>query len=211
MFEVQDWGLIDYKEAWDRQNEIVKDIQVKRNRNVLVLCEHPSVITVGKNGHENNILPTTDFLNRLGIQVIFNNRGGDVTLHNPKQLVGYPIFNLSSMKEDLHWFLRKIEDTIIDVIHNWNLTGEAISGMTGVWLEEKRKICAMGFHCSRWVTSHGFALNVDNNIEEFNYIIPCGITDKEVTSISKETGTKIDINKVKEITIDNFKKHFKFE
>ncbi len=211
MFEVQDWGLIDYKEAWDRQNEIVKDIQVKRNRNVLVLCEHPSVITVGKNGHENNILPTTDFLNRLGIQVIYNNRGGDVTLHNPKQLVGYPIFNLSSMKEDLHWFLRKIEDTIIDVIHNWNLTGEAISGMTGVWLEEKRKICAMGFHCSRWVTSHGFALNVDNNIEEFNYIIPCGIIDKEVTSISKETGTKIDINKVKEITIDNFKKHFKFE
>lgn len=210
MFEIQDWGLIDYQEAWDRQNEIVKDIQANRNRNVLVLCEHPSVITVGKNGHDNNILPTTEFLNSLGIQVIYNNRGGDVTLHNPNQLVGYPIFNLSSMKEDLHWFLRKIEETLIDVISNWQLTGDRVEGLTGVWLDEKRKICAMGFHCSRWVTSHGFALNVANNLEEFNYIVPCGITDKEVTSISKEAGTKIDIDIVKAITIESFKKHFGF-
>ncbi|MCX6146943.1 MAG: lipoyl(octanoyl) transferase LipB [Candidatus Kapabacteria bacterium] len=210
MFEVQDWGLIDYQEAWDRQNEIVKDIQANRNRNVLVLCEHPSVITVGKNGHDNNIIPTTEFLNSLGLQVIYNNRGGDVTLHNPKQLVGYPIFNLSSMKEDLHWFLRKVEETIIDVIANWNLVGDKVEGLTGVWLEEKRKICAMGFHCSRWVTSHGFALNVANALEEFNYIIPCGITDKEVTSISKETGTEIDMSIVKQITIESFKKQFGF-
>lgn len=210
MFEVQDWGLIDYQEAWDRQNEIVKDIQANRNRNVLVLCEHPSVITVGKNGHDNNIIPTTEFLNSLGLQVIYNNRGGDVTLHNPKQLVGYPIFNLSSMKEDLHWFLRKIEETIIEVIANWNLVGDKVEGLTGVWLDEKRKICAMGFHCSRWVTSHGFALNVANALEEFNYIIPCGITDKEVTSISKETGTEIDMSIVKQITIESFKKQFGF-
>jgi lipoyl(octanoyl) transferase len=210
MFEVQDWGLIDYQEAWDRQNEIVKDIQANRNRNVLVLCEHPSVITVGKNGHDNNIIPTTEFLNSLGLQVIYNNRGGDVTLHNPKQLVGYPIFNLSSMKEDLHWFLRKIEETIIDVIANWNLVGNKVEGLTGVWLDEKRKICAMGFHCSRWVTSHGFALNVANALEEFNYIIPCGISDKEVTSISKEIGTEIDMSIVKQITIESFKKQFGF-
>ena len=193
MIEIQDWGLIDYNQAWDKQRELVKYIQDNRNKSVLVLCEHPSVITIGKSGTKNNIICHPDFLKSMGIQVIENDRGGDVTLHNPGQLVGYPIFNLSDFKEDLHWFLREIEQAIIDALDDFGINGGRVEGLTGVWIDSKRKIAAMGLHCSRWVTSHGFALNVKNNISEFDYIVPCGITDKAVTSIEKEIKTDIDL------------------
>ncbi|MCX7737272.1 MAG: lipoyl(octanoyl) transferase LipB [Candidatus Kapabacteria bacterium] len=208
MIEVQNWGLIDYEEAWARQKEIVEDIQKNRNRNVLVLCQHPSVITIGRAGSSNNVIADEKFLASLGIKVIYNDRGGDATLHNPGQLVGYPIFNLSSYKEDLHWFLREVEECIIELISYYGIKGERIKGLTGVWVSGNRKICAMGIHCSRWVTSHGFALNVANNLNEFNFIIPCGIKDKDVTSISREVGTDIDINEVVIKCIDVFKHHF---
>jgi lipoyl(octanoyl) transferase len=194
MIEIQNWGLIDYQTAWDKQKLLVKDIQQKRDRSVLVLCQHPSVITIGKTGSDKNIVCHRGLLESIGIDVIYSDRGGDVTLHNPGQLVGYPIFNLSDYKEDLHWFLREVEGAIIELLKIYGIESGRVEGLTGVWVESKRKICAMGMHCSRWVTSHGFALNVNNDISEFGYIIPCGISDKQVTSIAVETGTNIDMN-----------------
>ncbi len=208
MIEVQDWGLIDYIEAWERQKQLVIEISEKRNKNVFVVCQHPTVITIGRAGTDKNILLPVEFLESKGIKVIYNDRGGDATLHNPGQLVGYPIFNLYDYKTDLHWFLREIEQTIIDLLAFYNLRGERIDGLTGVWIEQKRKICAIGLHCSRWVTSHGFALNVCNDLTEFNYIVPCGIQNKGVTSITKEIGIEIAFDLVKNKCIELFEKKF---
>lgn len=206
-FNFEDWGLIDYQEAWDKQKDLVKRVQ-SGEKSTLVFCQHPSVITVGKNGSESNLTMPKEFYEEKKIEIIWNNRGGDVTLHNPLQLVAYPIFNLSNFKEDLHWFLRVLEDCVIETIAHYHLKGGRFPGYTGVWLEQERKICAMGLHCSRWVTSHGLALNVSNDLSEFDYIIPCGIKEKQVTSIAKEIGTYIDINKVKEQLLSSFIKNF---
>ena len=208
MIEVQNWGLVDYKIAWDRQKALVKDIQEKRDRNVLVLCQHPTVITIGKNGTDVNVTANRDFLEKMGVSVYDIDRGGDVTMHNPGQLVGYPIFNLSSYKEDLHWFLREIEQIIIDLAADYGIKSNRIEGLTGVWVDGQRKICAMGMHCSRWVTYHGFALNVTNNLSEFDYIVPCGIEDKGVTSIEQEAGMHIAFEDVVNNCIKHFKKRF---
>jgi lipoyl(octanoyl) transferase len=196
MIEIIDAGAIDYNEAWDMQRSLVADIQKNRNRNVLILCQHPSVITIGRNGTNENIVCHQGLLDSAGIKTVETDRGGDVTLHNPGQLVGYPIFNLEDYQKDLHWFLRRIEDCIIELIANYGIEGDRVEDMTGVWIDGRRKICAMGLHCSRWVTSHGFALNVNNDLREFNYIIPCGITGKEVTSITKEIGGEVDFAKI---------------
>ncbi|MGA2297793.1 MAG: lipoyl(octanoyl) transferase LipB [FCB group bacterium] len=205
---IQNWGIIDYEKAWEKQRAIVEDIQAQRDKNILVLCQHPTVITIGKSGSNKNIITSLEYLNQLGIKIIENDRGGDVTLHNPGQLICYPIFNLYDYRMDLHWFLRQIEKCIIELLNMFNINAHRIDGMTGVWVAEKRKICAMGFHCSRWVTSHGLALNVNNNLMEFNYIVPCGINNKEVTSMSKELGTDIDINEVEEKCIEVFRANF---
>ncbi len=206
-FKLEDWGLIDYQIAWDKQKQLVIDVQ-KGKESTLVFCEHPSVITIGKNGTEENLTQTKDFYQIKGIDVIWNNRGGDVTLHNPKQLVAYPIFNLTNFKQDLHWFLRTLEECVIETISHYGLKGERFEGYTGVWLEQQRKICAMGLHCSRWVTSHGLALNVSNDLSEFEFIIPCGIKEKQVTSISAEIGTYIDVEEVKKQLLNAFQKNF---
>jgi len=208
MIEIQNWGLIDYQVAWEKQKQLVEEIQKGRNKNVFVLCEHPTVITIGKNGTVDNLLLSDKEFEEKNVKVIWNNRGGDVTMHNPGQLVGYPIFNLSSYKEDLHWFLREIEERIIETVAEFGIESSRVEGLTGVWIENNRKICAIGMHCSRWVTSHGFALNVANDLSEFDYIVPCGIEDKEVTSISKETGTLVDIELVRETVITKFSKNF---
>jgi lipoyl(octanoyl) transferase len=206
-YEFIDWGLIDYQTAWDKQKELVVEVQ-KGAKSKLIFCEHPTVITVGKNGSADNLTKSEEFYKENNIEVIWINRGGDVTMHNPKQLVAYPIFNLTDFKQDLHWFLRKLEDCIIDTIAEYGLEGDRYDGFTGVWLEQARKICAMGLHCSRWVTSHGLALNVSNDISEFEYIIPCGIKEKKVTSIQSELGTYIDIEEVKTLLIKSFYKNF---
>ena len=208
MIEIQNWGLVDYKEAWQRQKQIVADIQQKRDKSVLVLCQHPTVITIGRNGTEDNITVQHEFLRKLGVEVYEIDRGGDVTLHNPGQLVGYPIFNLSSYREDLHWFLREIEQVIIELVADYGIDAGRVEGLTGVWVDGKRKICAMGMHCSRWVTYHGFALNVNNDLSEFGYIVPCGIRDKEVTSIEAETGQKVDFGEISEKCKEIFRKKF---
>lgn len=208
MIKIEDWGLIGYIEAWERQKQLVAKIQSGEESSTFVVCEHPTVITAGRATKDGNINVSVDFLKSLGVDVIQNDRGGDVTLHNPGQLVGYPIFDLKQYKQDLHWFLREIEDCIIQTIAAYGIVGDRVEGLTGVWLESKRKICAIGMHCSRWVTSHGFALNVKNNLNEFFYIIPCGITGKEVTSISKEIGTEVDFEEVKTRCIEIFKSKF---
>lgn len=209
MLEIRDWGLIEYNEAWRMQRDVVEEIRADRRKNVFVMCEHPSVITIGRSGTEDNIVINTEFLAKQGISVVKNDRGGDVTLHNRGQLVGYPIFNLENYKKDLHWFLREIENTIIELLLNYSIKASILKGFTGVWIDGKRKICAIGLHCSNWITSHGFALNVCNNLEEFNYIIPCGIRNKEITSIKKEIGTDIDFNNVKSKCKEVFENSFK--
>ncbi|NLO18813.1 MAG: lipoyl(octanoyl) transferase LipB [Ignavibacteria bacterium] len=197
--EIQSWGLIDYEEAWDRQRQIVQSVKNERGKSVLVFCQHPTVITIGRSGDESSLLFSKDFLTSKGVKVVLSDRGGDATLHNPLQLVGYPIFDLSSLKEDLHWFLRSIENCIILALKKYNIEASTVEGLTGVWIETQRKICAIGLHCSNWVSSHGFALNVSNNLNEFNYIVPCGIKNKAVTSISQEIGTEVDINAVERV------------
>jgi lipoyl(octanoyl) transferase len=137
------------------------------------------------------------------------NRGGDITAHNPGQLIGYPLFNLSEFREDLHWFLRSIEDIIMQVLEEYGIASRRVEGKTGVWIEEERKICAIGLHCSRWVTSHGFALNVNNDLSIFDWIIPCGIPDKDVTSIHRELGKNIDMEDLKEKCRKAYIEYFK--
>jgi lipoyl(octanoyl) transferase len=183
---IEHWGLVDYRTAWKRQQQIQHEIQQGTRDSVLVLCEHPTVITVGKNGTRDNVLLSDEELRSRQIEIVHINRGGDVTLHNPGQLVGYLLFRLTDFKPDLHWFLREIEQCIIETLQHFELKSERYEGYTGVWIEQARKICAIGINCSRWVTAHGFALNVENNIGEFDYIVPCGITNKAVTSVAEE-------------------------
>lgn len=198
MIAIQEWGILDFTEAWERQRVLAGEVLRGERPSTLVLCQHPSVITIGRNGTDANIIATPLELAQKNIQVIPINRGGDVTLHNIGQLVGYPIFRLTDFREDLHWFLREIEACIIETIAEFGLTGGRIEQATGVWIEGQRKVCAIGIHCSRWVTSHGFALNVCNDMSEFELIIPCGIEDKGVTSISEENNATANIMKVQE-------------
>jgi lipoyl(octanoyl) transferase len=168
------------------------------------MCEHPTVITIGKEGGEQHLLISSEFLQSLHIEVIPINRGGDITLHNPGQMVVYPIFNLMDYKQDLHWFLRAIEQVIIEVLKHYHIKSDRIPGKTGVWIDQKRKICAIGLHCSRWVTSHGLAFNISNDINQFEWIVPCGINNMNVTSLSQELGYIPDMNEVKQLCLKEF-------
>lgn len=196
MILLERWGLIEYCQAWDRQRQYVQEIQAGKRQSTLVLCEHPSVITIGRAGSRVNVLCSDDELSRRGIALVETDRGGDVTLHNPGQLVGYPIFDLGAFRQDLHWFVRQIEQCIIEAIRQWGIQGGQVPGLTGVWIEQQRKICAIGIRCSRWVTSHGFALNVANDLRQFECIVPCGIANREVTSMERELGTAVAIEDV---------------
>ena len=197
--DFEQWNMIDYDEASRRQEELVRQVKAGERPSTLVFCQHPTVITVGRASEEGHILTPQHELDKRGIQVVENNRGGDVTVHNPGQLVGYPIFHLSHFREDLHWFLREIEECIIQTVAHFGIESGRVEGLTGVWVQKTRKICAIGIHCSRWVTSHGFALNVENSIEDFNHIIPCGIQDRSVSSISQERKCITPISDVEKI------------
>jgi len=207
-FDVEDWGLIDFQAAWEQQREIAREVRLGTRRSTLVFCQHPTVITIGRNGTEDNVVVSKEYLASKGVQVVAVDRGGDVTLHNPGQLVGYPIFRLTDFKEDLHWFLRTIEESIIGTLAGFSIVGSRESGLTGVWIEGMRKICAIGIHCSRWVTTHGFALNATNDTDDFSMIIPCGISDRRVTSISEEVNEQIDVSSVQQICVESFRKNF---
>lgn len=205
MISIEHWGLVDYAEAWQRQKELQAEIQAGRRDSTLVLCEHPTVITIGRNGGPHNVLAGAG---EHSVPVVAVNRGGDVTLHSPGQLVGYPIFRLTDFREDLHWFLREIEACIIDTLAVFGIEGGRVEGYTGVWVDGERKACAIGIHCSRWVTAHGFALNVENNLDEFSYIVPCGITDKAVTSVSAEVDSRVSLAEVQTVCEQIFAKKF---
>ncbi len=208
----KDLGLIDYKKCWDYQESLFKDIlavkstnlkEKKKNitKNYLLFCEHPHVYTLGKNGNKKNLLVNEEYLKFRGASFYKINRGGDITYHGPGQIVGYPILDLENFFTDIHKYLRCLEEVIIRTLKEFGLKGERSKGETGVWLdigtEKARKICAFGVKSSRWVTMHGFALNINSDLSYFGSIIPCGIADKNVTSLEKEMGQKTDIEVVK--------------
>jgi len=206
--EITDWGLIDYHEAWRLQRELVETIVHSGGLDTLVLCEHPPVITLGRTTQKGSVLADRGSLHARHIDVVEIDRGGEATVHSPGQLVGYPIFNLNRHNPDLHWFLRTVEQCVIDALAHYGVSGGRVDGLTGVWVGNTRKICAIGLHCSRWVTSHGFALNVNNDLAMFDMIVPCGIQDRGVTSLVLETGSQIDLADVKEQVVSAFRNHF---
>ena len=217
---IQDLGLKDYKDTWDYQEELFKaaiDIKIKNRResaglltpNYLLFVSHPHVYTLGKSGDISNLLLSETQLKSKGATFYKINRGGDITYHGPGQVVGYPILDLENFFTDIHKFLRLLEDTIILTLEEYGLNAERSPGETGVWLDVgtpfARKICAMGVRASRWVTMHGFALNVNADLGYFDHIIPCGIRGKTVTSLHVELGqTEVDEEEVKEKLLKHF-------
>jgi lipoyl(octanoyl) transferase len=245
----KDLGIIDYKDAWDYQEELLQqNVKVKsaiRNSqlavsgdmsalsnelsavscqrsaishelstiNYFLFCEHPPVYTLGKCGKMEHVLMSEDELAANNIQFYNTNRGGDITFHGPQQVVGYPILDLENFYTDIGKYLRNLEEVIILTIADYGITGERSIGETGVWIEpgikgKERKICAIGVRCSRWITMHGFALNVNTDLSYFNHIIPCGIQNKQVTSVEKELGRAVDYAEMKEKIKQNFEKVF---
>ncbi len=224
---LQDWGKLDYQEAWDRQEALFSEIvsQKTKNRtlsepiptdNYLVFTEHPHVYTLGKSGKSENLLLDDEGLREKDASYHHINRGGDITYHGPGQIVGYPILDLDNFFTDIHRYLRTLEEVIILTLKDYGLTGARYPGFTGVWLDPEepfkaRKICAMGVRASRWVTMHGFALNVNTDLSYFGNIVPCGIDDKGVTSLEKELGHPLDLDEVKKVITKHLADQFKME
>ena len=221
-----DLGLIDYQEGWEYQtrlfNEILAVKTENRNlpevaqqatKNYLIFCEHPHVFTLGKSGDENNLLIGKDDLSSIQATYHSINRGGDITYHGPGQIVVYPVIDLENFFTDIHRYMRSLEESVIQTLKGFSIHAGRIPGLTGVWLEKDaerppRKICALGVKTSRWVTLHGLAFNVNTNLKYFDYIVPCGIADKAVTSMEKELGNLQDMNEVKAVLKENLIKLF---
>ncbi len=209
----KDLGTIDYKEAWDFQESLFKsnvDLKLEARRNNtepaktthhLLFCEHPHVYTLGKSGKQEHLLISEQFLSNINARFYKINRGGDITYHGPGQLVVYPILDLDLFFNDIHKYLRFLEEAVILTLSEYGLKGERSSGETGVWLDvdtpKARKICAMGVKCSRWVTMHGIGFNINTDMAYFNHIVPCGIQNKMVASLKQELGREIDMEEVK--------------
>jgi lipoyl(octanoyl) transferase len=232
--QFQDLLQMPYKAAWDYQETLLRqnlDIKSKQRQlqtamgeevqadeeltttHHLLFVEHPPVYTLGKSGSVKNILISEEEMKQRGIEYYPTNRGGDITFHGPQQIVGYPILDLEKFETDIGKYLRRLEDVIIRTMAEYGLKGERSAGETGVWLDpdvkgKERKICAMGVRCSRWITMHGFAFNVNTDLNYFNNIIPCGIENKQVTSLEKELGSKVDFEEAKEKVKHNFEKVF---
>ena len=180
-------------------------------KNYFIFCEHNHVYTLGKNGNNKNFLADIKTQKKIGASFHLTNRGGDITYHGPEQIVGYPIIDLENFFTDLGKYMRGIEEVIIETLNEFSIKAERSAGETGVWIDTKnnpRKICAIGVKTSRWVTMHGFALNVNNDLSYFDHIVPCGITNKKVTSMNNELNVDIDKSEVKRIIIKNFTKIF---
>jgi lipoyl(octanoyl) transferase len=224
----KDLGQMEYRAAWDYQEALLREnVKIKteaRQRagttagtmvvegmgepvempttHYLLFVEHFPVYTLGKSGHEENLLINTNAMGERGAEFFRTNRGGDITFHGPGQLVGYPILDLEKFRPDLGWYLRSLEEVGIRVLAEYGIRGDRSPGETGIWIEpgikgRERKICAMGVRCSRWITMHGFALNLNTDLSWFGNIIPCGIPDKQVTSMEKELGHPVDEEAVK--------------
>ena len=223
---LRDLNTIDYKEAWDYQTQLLQEIVETKTKNRkstfqettknhFLFVEHPHVYTLGKSGDLSNLLLTEKQLQQKEASFYKINRGGDITYHGPGQIVGYPILDLENFFTDIHKYLRFLEEAIILTIAEYGLKGSRSSGETGVWLDVgtpfARKICALGIRSSRWVTMHGFALNVNVNLGYFDHIIPCGIKGKSVTSMEAELNRKIDLEEVKQKILTHFKTLFEVE
>ncbi len=220
--------LIDYKKAWDYQEKLLAEsIAIKiRNRelddvqkdeiyNRLIFCEHPHVYTLGKSGNQDNLLITDTFLKNINATFYSINRGGDITYHGPGQIVAYPIFDLEQFVTDINIYLRNLEEVVILTLAEYGITGGRYPGYTGVWLDENkphlaRKICAIGVKTSRWVTMHGLAFNVNTDLSYFGHIVPCGIENAGVTSLSKELKHEVDLEEVEFKLKQNFAKVFQY-
>jgi len=216
----EDLGSKDYKETWDYQEQLFNDVtniklanrnnpaQLQPVKGYWLSVEHPHVYTLGKSGEQNNLLINDQFLKQIQATYYKINRGGDITYHGPGQIVGYPIFDLELMNMSIKTYIDKLEEVIIRTIAEFGIKGERLHDATGVWIDPQvsgktRKICAIGVRASRYVTMHGFALNVNTNLQYFSYINPCGFVDKGVTSIAKELGHEVEMSTVKDL----LKKH----
>ncbi len=220
-------GLIAYKEAWDYQENLFDEVveAKQRNRkneqkeptpNYLLFCEHPHVYTLGKSGKESNLLINETFLKSKGAELFRINRGGDITYHGPGQIVGYPILDLDNFGVSIKSYIDKLEDVIIRTLTEFDINATRSEGATGVWIDsndpvKSRKICAIGVRTSHWVSMHGFALNVNTDLDYFDYIVPCGIVGKAVTSMEKELGHTIDLKEVQNILTGQFSEVFGME
>jgi lipoyl(octanoyl) transferase len=228
----RDLGRMDYKTAWDYQERLLQEnVRIKSAAvisreatgtasvlqlptvNHLLFVEHPAVYTLGKSGKMEHVLINEQQRMEKGIQFYQTNRGGDITFHGPEQVVGYPIFDLEKFYTDIGRYLRELEEVVILTLEDYGIPAGRSAGETGVWIDaaikgKERKICAMGVRCSRWITMHGFALNVNTDLDYFNHIVPCGIQNKKVTSIKEELGRPVNLEEVKEKLKRNFEKVF---
>lgn len=217
--QVHDLGLINYQDAWDYQEKLFNNL-IEQKRlgasmplNQLILCEHPHVYTLGKSGDAGNLLADQKMLEDMDAQFYKINRGGDITYHGPGQLVVYPIFDLEQFFKDIHKYMRFLEESVIMTLANYGIEAERINGLTGVWIpgNPSRKIAAFGVKCSRWVTMHGIGYNVATDLSYFDKIVPCGITDKAVTSMAKELAKPVAFSEVKDQLVSNMSKLFGFD
>lgn len=218
--------MLDYQLAWDRQEQIFSETVAakvanrtenteKAVQNHLIFVEHPHVYTLGKSGQPENLLLDDSGLQEKQATYHKINRGGDITYHGPGQIVGYPILDLDNFFTDINLYLRTLEQAVIDTLAEYGIESGRYPGYTGVWLDpdnhKARKICALGVRCSRWVTMHGFAFNVNPDLGYFKNIIPCGIDDKDVTSMKRELGAEVDVERVKQVLLRNIVKLFQME
>jgi len=225
IIEFRDLGLIDYKDAWDLQlntlNKVVKEKldsedDISPRSQVVFFCEHPHVFTLGKSGKYNNLLIRDDFLKKINARYYTIDRGGDITYHGPGQIVGYPVIDLENHGIKVKEYVWMLEESVIRTLDNFNIPSERLKGASGVWLEpdqpgKTRKICAIGVRVSRYVTMHGFAFNVNTDLRYFDYINPCGFTDKGVTSMQKELDREMDVSEVGKVLKERISEVFQIE
>ena len=196
-------GLIGYASAWDLQRRLVEMRKAEAIPDVLLPCEHPHVITLGRNGKREHLRASDELLREMGIEFCHTDRGGDITYHGPGQLVGYPILDLKQIKRDVAAYMRSLEEVLMRVANDFGLRAERVAGLTGVWVGGE-KLAAMGVHISRWVTSHGFALNVNTDLSYFDLMVPCGLAARRATSLQKLLGRQVDMAEVEASVVQHF-------
>jgi lipoyl(octanoyl) transferase len=210
-----DLGLIGYAEAWELQKRLVSARKTALIEDVLLLCEHPHVITLGRNGKRKNLLASEQVLRQKNVEFHSSDRGGDITYHGPGQIVGYPILNLGEIRKDVGWYVRMLEETMIRTSAHFGIAAERVTGKTGIWVHgsaaAEEKLGAIGVHLSRWVTSHGFAYNVANDLRYFDLIVPCGIAGRKATSLEKILERTVALQEVLPALAQNFGAVFALE
>jgi lipoyl(octanoyl) transferase len=208
---IVDLGLISYTDAFALQQRVVAARKLRAIDDVLLFCQHPHVLTLGRNGKRENLLASDHVLRQKGVEFHTTNRGGDITYHGPGQIVGYPILDLSGIKQDVHWYVRTLEEVMIRASADFGITAYRIPGKTGIWVDtlpHEEKLAAIGVHISRWVTSHGFAYNVATDLRYFDLIVPCGIAERKATSLEKLLDRAVPLDEVKPLLIQHFAELF---